>query len=410
MTASNTTGTFVQPWFLDVPRIGGTAATTSGSLTPYGSTFAGAGLRQEVFDFGRIGAQRAAADAAADAEKHRADAARLDVDFTVEESYFSVSSSKAIVRASDEAYERSRVHRDLAARGVGAGLRSPIELTRAEADLARFDVGRVQARGALAVAQSVLSAAIGAPDAAIDTAGAPPRAAEMPALPEAIDLAQRRDPRLAEALSELRAAEDQTRAVGAELRPNLEATATVSARAGGAGAAPAGEGWVPSVPNADVGLLLTWPLWEGTIIARRDAAHADEQVRRDEIDVVREQEIAVVRQAYVQVTIARTTLASLDKAVVAARANYQQADARFQAGIGNAEVELADAEAVRTDAEIELAMGELPISRARGLASGTPSPRGFDGGARRRPALDRRIGRRAPGCVVARSSPVGWCS
>jgi outer membrane protein len=118
------------------------------------------------------------------------------------------------------------------------------------------------------------------------------------------------------------------------------------------------------VPNWDVGVVLAWPLFDGTIAARRDAAQAAEQVRHDEIDVTRQREVALVRQTFVKVQVARTALASLQNAVVAARANYDQADARFRAGIGNA-VELADAEAVRTDAEIQLALGQFDLAQAR---------------------------------------------
>jgi len=370
MTANNTTGTYLQTNSLDIPRIGATPAATqsSANLAPYPSTFVGAGILQEVFDFGRIAAQRAAADALVTAERHRADADRLDVDLGVGEAYFAVLAAKAVVTASDQAYERSRVHRDLAKRGVDSGLRSPIELTRAEADLARFDVGRVRARGGLAVAQSVLSAAMGAPDPAIDVAGAAPKPAEMPALAEAIEIAQSRDPEMAGAIAELRAAEEKTRAIGAELRPDLSVTATLSGRAGGApasnGLTPGGAGWVPDVPNWDVGAVLTWPLFDGTVAARKDAAKAAEQVRRDEIDVVKEREVATVRQSYVRVQVARSALVALENTVVAARANYDQADARFRAGIGNA-VELADAEAVRTDAEIQLALGQFEVAQAR---------------------------------------------
>jgi len=368
MTANNTTATYVETPFVDIPRIGATSSTASGTLSPHASTIVGAGLRQEVFDFGRIGAQRAAADALVAVEQHGADAERLDIDFGVEEAFFSVFAAKAVVRASDEAYDRSRVHRDLAKRGVDAGLRSPIELTRAEADLAHFDVGRVRTRGGLSVAQTVLSAAMGAPDPAIDVSGEAPRASDMPALSEALSLAERRDPRLAQALARLKAAEEQTRAVGAELRPNLALTATVSGRAGGAtpssGPIPNGDGWIPGVPNWDLGVILSWPLFDGMINARRDAAQSQEQLRHDEIDVVREREIATVRESFVQVQVARSALVALENEVVAARANYAQADARFGAGIGNA-VELADAEAVRTDAEIRLALGQFDLARAR---------------------------------------------
>lgn len=367
MTANNSTGTFVQDPYMDIPRIGGTSSATR-SFSPYVSTLVGAGLSQEVFDFGRIGAERAAADGLASVEKHRADAARLDIDFGVEESFFSVLAAKAIVKASDDAYARSKVHRDLAQRAVTSGLRSPIELTRAEADLARFDVGRVKARGGLNVAQNVLAASIGAHDPAIDAADEAPRQQEMPALTEALRLAQAHDPFLAETVAELRAAEEQTRAVGAELRPNLLLTGTLSGRAGGApptsGPRVSGNGWIPEVPNWDVGLVLSWPLFDGVIAARRDAAGAAEQVRRDEIDVRREQETADVRQGFVRVEVARRALLALENTVVAARANYAQADARFGAGIGNA-VELADAEALRTDAEIQLALGQFALARAR---------------------------------------------
>jgi len=368
MTANNTTATFVQLAPVDIPRIGATTATATGSFAPYASTLVAAGLSQEVFDFGRIGAQRAAADAQVEVEKHRAEALRLDVDFGVEEAFFSVAAAEAIVQAADDAYERARVHRDLAKRGVDSGLRSPIELTRAEADLDRYDIGRVRARGGVAIAQSVLAAAIGAPDAAVDVASEAPTARDMPALADAEALAQARDPRLAATLGELKAAEERTYAVGAELRPDVSLTATVSGRAGGAppssGPSAHDGGWVPNVPNWDAGLVLSWPLFDGTIAARRSAAHAMEQVRREDIDVLRESVVARVRQAYVAVQVAERALDALRSEVAAARANYDQADARFRAGIGNA-VELADAESVRTNAEIQLALGVFDLARAR---------------------------------------------
>jgi outer membrane protein len=372
MTANNTTGSYLSTQFMDVPRIGGTASQSqsTASLAPYPASLVGAGLLQEVFDSGRIGAQRAAADDLVTVEKHRTDVVRLDIDFGVEEAYFSVLAAKAIIVATDEAYTRSRVHRDLAKRGVDSGLRSPIELTRAEADLARFDVGRIKARGSLALAQNVFAAAIGAPDPAIDTSGEAPQPSDMPTMAQAVQMVEARDPFLAEAIAALRASEQKTRAVGAELRPDLSLTATLTGRAGGAPPSsstqptPSGGGWLPDVPNWDAGLVLSWPLFDGTISARRDAARASEQVRRDEIDVAREQEVARVRQAYVQVGVARSALVALQNAVLAAHANYDQADARFKAGIGNA-VELADAEAVRTDAEIQRALGQFELAQAR---------------------------------------------
>ena len=59
---------------------------------------------------------------------------------------------------------RSRLHRDMAAAAVKSGLHAPIELTRAEADLTRFDVGRIRAAGSLTTARVVFAAAVGLDD------------------------------------------------------------------------------------------------------------------------------------------------------------------------------------------------------------------------------------------------------
>jgi outer membrane protein TolC len=105
-------------------------------------------------------------------------------------------------------------------------------------------------------------------------------------------------------------------------------------------------------------------LLDGVVRARQDASRAEEQARRDESAIVRHEDVAQIRLAYGAVEIARTALPSLERSVEAARANYAQAEARFKSGLGTS-VELADAEAVRTDAEIQLALGQFAWARAR---------------------------------------------
>jgi len=368
-TANQTTGSYVTLDVPDLPRIGGTRATANGTWRPYASTLVGVGGTQEVFDFGRIAAQAAAEDALTAVERERGAAGMLDVTYDVEEAYFAVFAARSIVKASEDAYERTRVHRDLAKAGVNSGLRSPIELTRAEAELTKLDIGRIRARGNVATSQAVLAAAVGVPDPALDIATEPPTPAEMPSIDDAVRQAGVRDPRLRAALAQLRAEEARTRAIGAELRPDVALTATLSGRAGGAppsgnGTPADANGFVPNVPNWDVGVVLTWPLFDGVVGARKNASRAEERVRAEEIGLVRQEDIAAVREAYVAVQVARAALPGLGRAVEAARANYDQADARFRAGMGTS-VELADAEALRTDAEIQVALGQFDLARAR---------------------------------------------
>ncbi len=370
-TANNTTGTYLATPNVDVPRIGATRTVTQADATwrPYATTFVAAGINQEIFDFGRIAAQSAAADALVEVRKLDARAAELDIALNVEEAYFAVDAAKAVLAAANGTVERAQVHRDLAAAGVKSGLRSPIELTRAEADLQRFDIERIRAEGGVSVSQSVFANAVGVPDPALDIAGAPTSPSQVPTLSDALERAARKDPELLSAIARLHAQEQQTHAIGAELRPDISGTGTISGRAGGAppSSGPGdvtGDGFLPVVPNWDVGLVLSVPLFDGNIAARRNAARALENVRRSEIDLAREGLRAKVTQAYVEVDVARAALPGLRRALDAAIANYAQADARFKAGLGTS-VELADAEALRADGEIQLAIGIFNLAKAR---------------------------------------------
>jgi outer membrane protein TolC len=371
-TANNTTASYVAVDPLDIPRIGGTPAVTgkNAGWKPYASTLGAVGLNQELFDFGRIAAQSAAADAQVGVASREAEAVRLDVDLNVAEAYFAVNAARSILRAAEDAYQRSKVHRDFALAGVRSGLRTPIELTRAEADLTRFDTGRIRARGGLSAAQVVLAASIGSPEPALDAVDVPVTPQQLPAIAEALQRAQEKDPRLQEAVARLRAQEAQSSAVAALMRPELQLSGTLSARAGGAAsstagaASPWGNGFVPDVPNWDVGLVLSWPLFDPTARARARASRVGEQVRREEIDFTREQLVASVEQAYVAVQVARQSLPALQRELEAAAANYAQAEARFKNGLGTS-VELADAEALRTDADIRVAIGTFDLAKAR---------------------------------------------
>ncbi|MES1207442.1 MAG: TolC family protein, partial [Pseudomonadota bacterium] len=139
-TTNNSTASYVGVPEVALPRIGGTPTQSTGTFSPSTSTLAAIGGDQEVFDFGRIAAEAAVADVTYQAEQHRADAERLRIDLVVKDAFFGVQAARAVLAAAKEAFLRAGVHRDMAAAEVKTGLHAPIELTRAEADLSRFDV------------------------------------------------------------------------------------------------------------------------------------------------------------------------------------------------------------------------------------------------------------------------------
>jgi outer membrane protein TolC len=155
-----------------------------------------------------------------------------------------------------------------------------------------------------------------------------------------------------------------------ELMPNLYASLGISGRAGGAtptsGAAdvPYGDGWLPDVANWHAGLVLQWSIFDMTVLRRRSAAQARGDVARADLDVARTAVTLAAQRSFLALDASLRILPSLESAVAAARANQNQAEVRFQAGLGNT-LEVADAEALLTQAELELAIGRFNAARAR---------------------------------------------
>jgi outer membrane protein TolC len=355
----------------DLPRIGGEKATSSTNWTPYASTLAALTVDQEVYDFGRIAAQAAVGDALAQVAKASADNVDLDVQLGVEEAFHAVLAAKQVQRATEEAFKRASTHRDYAQAATRSGMRPPIELTRAQADVALLEVRRVRAATGLEATQAALAAAIGSDQLEVDAREPPAGETLNPAFDEALRRAQSANPAIAAAIAHLRAQEQLSRAVLRELAPNLFASATLSGRAGGSlpssgmtSDVPYGDGWLPDVGNWHLGLVLQWNIFDMTVLRRREAAKAREDAARADLQLVRTNVTLAAQRSWLDLDASTRAMPGLDQSLRAAQANQAQADARFRAGLGTS-VELADAEALLTNAELEVALGRFAVARAR---------------------------------------------
>ena len=120
----------------------------------------------------------------------------------------------------------------------------------------------------------------------------------------------------------------------------------------------------PTSPIGTSGSSSQWNLFDATVLARRAAAKAHEDAARADLDLARMSVGLAAERAYLDLDAALKTLPGLQAAVDAAKANQAQADARFKAGLGTI-VELADAEALLTNSQLEFAVGQFTIARAR---------------------------------------------
>lgn len=359
---------------VELPRISGSPYAFSGSdmaFNPYASTIVAVGAEQRLFDFGRVAAETAAADARVAVEGARLDDQQLAVELGIEESYYALLAARAVVSVARDAVGRARVHRNDAAARVAQGVRSRIEQERAEADLARFEVAQVRAEASLRTAQAGYALAVSAPTPLLDVTGSPPvnGAPDVPPLDHALDEAGKNDPAIKAAVLNAKAAHERVRAAQAQNRPELFALGTVEGAAGGAPRVRDGDqvwanGALPWVPNYYAGLVLSWRFEDPTARARTETARREEDAANADVKVVQNTRILAIEQTWVGLDAAVRALPSLERSVTAARANYEQADVRFQNGLGTA-VELADAEALRVNAEVEAQSGRFEAQRAR---------------------------------------------
>ncbi len=369
-TANTTTTVYLGVPEADVPRVGASKSVTSGSWSPSASTLAAISLDQEVYDFGRIAAQMAVADAYVDYARANADTIALDVQLGVEEAFDAVLAAKDVLTATEAAYRRALTNRDYAQAGTKSGLRPPIDLTRAQADVAQLEARLIRAQTGLRAARAAFAASMGSDALEIDATPSPEGTAAAPAFEEALRTAAAKNPAIVAALARLRAQQAATSAIFREMLPNLFASAGLSGRAGGAtpssGPAdvPYGDGWIPDVANWHLGLVLQWNVFDGTILARRAASAAREEAAQADLELVRMNVALGTERAYLDLDAAIQAVPRLQQAVTAARANQAQAEARFRAGLGTI-IELTDAETLLTNAELELAIGVFNVARAR---------------------------------------------
>lgn len=367
-TANNTSASYLNIREPDLPRIGGVRTGSSTGWAPEPSTLAAVGLQQELFDFGRLAAQAAVLDALADEARQDAALVLLDVELNVEETFHALLAARQVLAAGEEAYRRAQAHFGLADAGVKSGMRPPIDRTRSQADLARAEVRRVRAENGLVSARAALAAAIGAAARQVDAAEPAAGEGPAPALEEALQGALARSPAVLAALAAQRSQKERAKSIGRELLPNVFASATLSGRAGGAppsaGDVPYGAGWLPSVGNWHAGVVLQWSLFDAVTLARRAAAQARERVAGVQVDLVRQNVLLQVQQAYLELEAAQKAIPALLAALDAARANHAQAEARFRAGLGTL-IDLTDAEEILTGAQVELAVGRFAVARAR---------------------------------------------
>jgi outer membrane protein TolC len=298
---------------------------------------------------------------------------RLEVAFGAADGFLVLLEARETVRAASAGVERGRIFttivKSLVAQDLRPGVdgaRADAEVAIAETDLARAEQNELESRAgfvqALGDASSQFEPAPGGLLAAADDRLLPDRIGEHPLVREA-EAGVLKSER-AESVTKL------------EYLPRVQIMGALWLRGSGLYGSPA-DGIAPDIPNWAVGATVSWSILDipGTD-ARSHAAraeHAASLAHRDEaaLAIASEMQRAVAARkgALAVLKTTPTALASAGQA-------EEQALARYRSALSQA-VEVADAERLLTQAEVNDALARLQVLRAELLvarASGDLEP------------------------------------
>ncbi|MGD0075134.1 MAG: TolC family protein [Candidatus Binataceae bacterium] len=331
----------------------------SQSSETYNNYIGGLSFSQFLLDFGRRRGfvdQRKFEAAAVKAQQQLVD---LDLIFEVSQRYFGLLAAQQLVRVYEKAIEQRRFHLHEAQVKASANLRPQLDIYVTQAELERAQLHLVEARNAVADGKVALDNAMGlseaAPDyqpAAILTYG------KISDTMEALVCgAMRQRPDLA-------AIEDQVRAMGAQIQEyRSDYLPTVNAM-GGYNALGAG---LPAVNNFNVGLVITWPLFNGFLTTHQvEEATLEQKALAHAIDDLRQRVIFEVKTAFLDWQASLERIQRAERAVAASSVELELADKRYEAGLTNI-VELEDAQRHYTsdDADYANALYGFSLTKAQ---------------------------------------------
>ena len=348
-----------------IPSISGPVLGTNNFGTVWGSAVGGL-VTWEPFDFGLRNANVSAANASRSRAQSTLKRTAFEVSVATADAYLTVLAAQETVGSAQAAVDRSQVLVRSVRALTDAQLRPGADASRAEAELAAAQTQLAQAQQAVEVAKAVLTQFIGIDSQQVILTA--PKLRELPpeqGLP-AFDSA--RNPVVAEQSSLIEQRKAELRVLEKSYAPHLFAQGSAYSR--GTGAEVDGRrlgglnGLAPDTQNYALGFSVTFPVLDFASIR----AHEAEQSATVRAETARYQQISTELTA--QWNAARATLSGSRLVVMntpvqvsSADAAFQQATARYQAGVG-AVVEVADAQRLLTQAQIDDALARLNVWRA----------------------------------------------
>ena len=349
------------------PSITGPVVGTN-SLDSVWGTVVGALVQWEPFDFGLRHANLEAAQAARNHANAQVAVTRLEAVSAAADAYLTILAAQQTVTAAAAGAERARVLSTVVDALVKSELRPGAEASRARAELALARTQLIQAQQSVDVGQAALAQVLGMQPSEISILPgklldpAPTAGAGLSGRPVAgHPLAQAQKVAVAEV-------EAQQKVLDRSWYPRFNLQGATYARGtgiqpnGSTGGAASGLG--PNIQNWAIGMSVTFPMFDlPSLKARKEVEVHRERAEQARYDQILQDLTGEVARAQAMLAGARRVAANTPIQLEAARDTEQQATARYKAGLGTI-VEVAEAQRLLTQAEIDDALARLSIWRA----------------------------------------------
>jgi outer membrane protein TolC len=361
------------------PSISGPVLRTNSLDSVWGSAV-GVMVQWEPFDFGLRQANVDLAQASRERARSQVAVTRLEAAAAAADAYLTILAAQQTVSAARAGVERARVLNDVTSTLVTNQLRPGAEASRARAELAVAQTQLIQAEQAVDIARAALAQVLGVPPEGLQLVAGKllDQPADSAGLPEAPPAAHPVIAAQSTAIGEVQARE---KALDRSWYPRFNLEAAEYAR--GTGIQPDGatgnpaSGFGPNIQNWAVGMTVTFPLADlPGLKARKEIERAHERAERARYDQLVQNFNGEIARARAILNGARRIAANTPVQLEAARDAAQQAAARYRAGLGTL-VEVAEAERLQTQAEIDSSLARLNIWRALlglAIAQGDLSP------------------------------------
>jgi outer membrane protein len=347
-----------------IPSMTGPVLGTNSGQNVWGSAV-GTLVSWEPIDFGLRGASVDAAKATRDRANAEVNVTKLQVAGTAADAFLTIAAAEQTVVAAKAGVERAQVLEQVIGTLAKNELRPGADASRAQAELALARTQQIQAEQARNVAYAALAALLGIPPETLAVESrtllkkAPVNLPEMPATQNPAALAGQA------VISEVKSRE---KVLDRSYYPRFSLEGAAFARGtgvqadGGTGGGASGLG--PNVQNWALGASVTFPAFDWFSIHAKKQIEAHNELSAEAKYTQTLQDLnGNILKAKAVLDGARRVAQNTPIQLQAARTTEQQASARYKAGLGNI-AEVAEAERLLTQAEIDNSLAQLGIWRA----------------------------------------------